>query len=819
MQIPVVLLFDPFQKGYVKAHERKGKMVASFFTKRPPATVNKKHTKERFHDHSNETAKKAHNELEEKKKLAQTLLDAAEKHHDELTKKGPPKEEGNITHKEKISHLKAEIKNQQTHIDNHTRKQDLIKNRYEIDRKRIVAKKSKADLEKKLKGHTESQQKTIKDIHDAHQSGKSKLEPGKILKGDDKDHIYIESKHKDTGEKHHIAIHKDGSIKDPNILHDGKFDAKSLKDTAPKKVVVKKEMKVEKPKEVEKEEAKPIEKPKPEAKKVTVPKEKEITQTKADIIKIKEKAKVKETKKTKTEEHKNRSEAMKGNKNAFKGGPKDEPKKTSKQLDQLTENDRTGKETNIITARSKDKHKVRYKVIDANDDKLIASNHIDGKINKDYPQLSVKGALQMRDRSNIQSKSQITQMSNDIEPMFLTDSKIASDGAPIVGGDYKGKEGHSVVESGNGRVMALRTAYDNGKADHYKQHLVDEAKDFGIDPDVVSSMKNPILVRERVDKLSDEEKAKFAKESNKSTVSQMTAVEQATEDSNYLGSIANLKATESGRITHKNNSQFIQDFFSSVMDDDQREIGKLLNKNGQLNDEGERRLTNAVFVNVYGANSDIMNKLIMKDTDQTKKITAGMLAAAPRMAKFKSVMEKSDRHDLDISSNVIDALTAMEDLKRSSLSLEDKLKSIDMTELGATDKSFKDPLKNPDVVEIFKLIREHGSGLTGSSAKVASLLTNYADEAEKVIYADDPRVKSMEDFMGVPKEEQPKVTKKIILSQAKDEVAFKQADRKGKQKDYESYLEKYPKGKFAGQAKESLEKLKFSEQDKRQASF
>jgi hypothetical protein len=367
--------------------------------------------------------------------------------------------------------------------------------------------------------------------------------------------------------------------------------------------------------------------------------------------------------------------------------------------------------------------------------------------------------------------------------------------------------------------MAIRTAYENGKADHYKDHLVDEAESFGIDPETIKAMDNPVLVRERVDKLSDQEKAKFAKESNKSTVSQMTATEQAVEDSNYLGSLENLKASEGGRINSKNNGPFIQHFFESVMDNDQREIGKLLNKTGQLNDEGERRLTNAVFVRVYGAHSDIMNKLIMKDTDQTKKITSGMLAAAPRMAKFKANIEKNGRHDLDIAGNFIDALTAMEELKRSSLSLEDKLSSIDMTELGGKDKSYKDPLKNKDVVEIFKLIREHGSGLSGSSAKVASLLTNYADAAEIIMHEENPNVKTMEDFMGVPKEEQPKVTKQIILGKAKEEVLFKQADRKGKEKDYQSYLEKYPKGKYASEAKEKINKLKFSKPDKKQASF
>ena len=516
---------------------------------------------------------------------------------------------------------------------------------------------------------------------------------------------------------------------------------------------------------------------------------------------------------------KSRSEAMMGNKNAFKGGPKEEPKKavvkkqdiaaftrTKKQLDQAQEKDRTGKETTIITARSKDKHKVRYKVIEADDDKLMASNHIDGKINKDYPSLDVKGALQMRDRSNIQSKAQITQMSNDLEPMFLTDSKIASDGAPIVGSDYKGKEGHSVVESGNGRVMAIRTAYENGKAGHYKDHLVDEAESFGIDPKTIKGMKNPILIRERVDKMSDDEKAKFAKESNKATVSQMTAGEQAIEDSNYLGELSNLKAAEGGRITHKNNSQFVKDFFSQVMDNDPREVGKLLNKDGQLNDEGERRLTNAVFTRVYGSHSDIMNKLVMKDTDKTKKITAGMLAAAPRMAQFKQTMQENDRHDLDISGNFIDALTAMEDLKREGVTLEQKLQTVDWADLGVKE-DFKNPLKNPDIVDILKMIQEHGTGLTGSANKISSLLTNYADEAEKAIFAEDPNKLTIEDAMGISRDDQVKVTKGEILKQAKDEVAFIQADRKGKKESYQKYLDEYPTGKFSTEAKEKLKQL------------
>ena len=352
--------------------------------------------------------------------------------------------------------------------------------------------------------------------------------------------------------------------------------------------------------------------------------------------------------------------------------------------------------------------------------------------------------------------------------------------------------------------MAIRTAYENDKASHYKDHLVDEAESFGIDPETIKVMKNPILIRERINKMSDEEKAKFAKESNKSSVSQMTAIEQAVEDSNYLGELTHLKATESGRITAQNNKLFVTDFFTLVMDNDPREVGKLLNKDGKLNDEGERRLTNAVFVRVYGAHSDIMNKLIMKDTDKTRKITAGMLAAAPRMAKFKEIMRKNDRFDLDISGNFIDALTAMEDLKNRKVSLDDALGQLDVTDVGVEGISAS-LLKDKNIVEVLHLLYEHGTGLTGSANKVFSLLTNYVDEAEKAIHGEDPDKLTIEDAMGIAK--QAKTTKGEILKQAKDEVAFIQAERKGKKESYQKYLDEYPSGKFSIEAKEKLEFL------------
>jgi hypothetical protein len=249
--IPNFIIFHPFAKAYVKQHMRNGKEIGPYFTKRPPAKIKEKHLTERFIDHSESSARKTHADLEKEKRQHQSILEALKQHHDELVSKGDNTDDDGkgLSHKEKIAHLKAEIKNQETHLANKTRKQDLIKNRYEINKKQ-VAKKQEDSLNKKLSQYSEGQQKTIKDIHKANSEGKSKLVPGRILKGKDKDHIYLEAKHKDTGETHHIAIHQDGSLKDPQILHGGKFDSKTLSEPEspkePKKVKVKEEIKEKK---------------------------------------------------------------------------------------------------------------------------------------------------------------------------------------------------------------------------------------------------------------------------------------------------------------------------------------------------------------------------------------------------------------------------------------------------------------------------------------------------------------------------------------------------------------------------------------------
>ncbi|MBQ7263466.1 MAG: zeta toxin family protein, partial [Synergistaceae bacterium] len=160
---------------------------------------------------------------------------------------------------------------------------------------------------------------------------------------------------------------------------------------------------------------------------------------------------------------------------------------------------------------------VRYRVVDAGD--VVASHGENGGLNEAYPK-----DLQPRQRGREASIQQIHQMAASLDPKLLGENRLASDGAPIVGPD-------SVVESGNGRVMAIRRAYRTGKADGYRAWLMENAERFGIDPADVEAVADPVLIRERT---SDVDRVRFVQEANQASVSRMSKTEQALADAQRI---------------------------------------------------------------------------------------------------------------------------------------------------------------------------------------------------------------------------------------------------------------------------------------------
>lgn len=155
-----------------------------------------------------------------------------------------------------------------------------------------------------------------------------------------------------------------------------------------------------------------------------------------------------------------------------------------------------GRMSLIATARGNEIRTV-FQVVEAST--LIPSNTLDGRINPLFPQ-----ELQPRDRTTKASVLQVEAMANSLAPKQLADSALANNGAPIVGEDM-------VVESGNGRTMAITKAYIEGKADEYKRYLISHAAEYGLSAEVIERMSQPVLVRVRQTLV---DRAAFAKEAN-----------------------------------------------------------------------------------------------------------------------------------------------------------------------------------------------------------------------------------------------------------------------------------------------------------------
>ncbi|HHA1306242.1 TPA: hypothetical protein ACOEHI_003844 [Enterobacter kobei] len=157
--------------------------------------------------------------------------------------------------------------------------------------------------------------------------------------------------------------------------------------------------------------------------------------------------------------------------------------------------------TAIVCTYAGDQVKTAFKAIEASN--LIVSNMTDGRINPNFP-----AELQPRDRTSLASTLQVRNLANELNPQRLADSELSSTGAPIIGHD-------NVVESGNGRTMAIFKAYAEGKAEHYRQFVIDNADLFGLKSTDIEALQHPVLVRIRLD---DVDRVKFARDSNTSAL-------------------------------------------------------------------------------------------------------------------------------------------------------------------------------------------------------------------------------------------------------------------------------------------------------------
>lgn len=319
-----------------------------------------------------------------------------------------------------------------------------------------------------------------------------------------------------------------------------------------------------------------------------------------------------------------------------------------------------GREMEVRTAKGT-RVSTQFTVIEAAD--LIASHTPDGRENAAFPQ-----ELQPRDRSRDSSRAWIQKIAKDLDPGLLGKTKKADSGAPIIGPDR-------IVESGNGRTLAIMEAYRLGRAGEYKAWLIEDAASYGLNPSQIAAMEAPVLVRVRTGSI---DRAAFAVEANQDDKLAMTATEKAKADANRLTPelMARFDPGADGDLLTGSNRDFIMGFLRSLGD---AEAAQYLTSTGDFTGPLIARVQAAVFAKAY-EDERLLELMADSAKPENRNIISALSAAAPefiqaRAANAEGAQDASERLaesvELSLESeavqSLIDATNIVRQAKREGM--------------------------------------------------------------------------------------------------------------------------------------------------------
>lgn len=342
---------------------------------------------------------------------------------------------------------------------------------------------------------------------------------------------------------------------------------------------------------------------------------------------------------------------------------------------------------------------VKYEVVDSAS--LVSSHTDELGINPDYP-----AELQPRQRDRAVSQAQIADMAAKLEPARLGPSADASTGAPIVGPD-------NVVESGNGRVLAIRRAFgaDGEPAAAYRQYLEQQGFD-------TSGMKAPVLIARRVTDLAPGERVQFTDAANRANILRLSAPEQAMADARLLDSGHLAKIDPLAALTSPQNRPFVRAFISELP---QGERGGLVDRHGVLSAEGQRRVEAAVLARAYG-DPAVLSRVLESPDSGVKALGGALTDSAGRWAAMRdAVSHGTIPAGMDISNDLLDAFRLVAKSRDERIPL---LALVDQAEM------FSAP--SPVTRALLRLMfRNEEMTQAASRQAVARGLAGYAEEALK----------------------------------------------------------------------------------------
>ena len=299
------------------------------------------------------------------------------------------------------------------------------------------------------------------------------------------------------------------------------------------------------------------------------------------------------------------------------------------------------------------KIETRYEVVDL--DELKTSDAAD------YP-----AELQPRDRSRQASADQVGEISRNLDPERLGRHTDADRGAPIVSNE-------GFVESGNGRTMAIRKAYEENPASaaRYRAMVEAEAKKMGVD---ASGMSKPVLIRRRLTDLTPEERLSFVEAANRSTSLAYSVSEKAAIDAQRLdGDLLDL--FEGGDLSAAKNAEFVRQFRKAAVA--KEEVADFITSAGTLSRAGEERIQAALFAKAYGDRE--LAGLLFENESNIKSIGRAMMDAAAEFAKLKEDIRAGIvAPEYDITKTIIDAVNLVRRARAAGETVADAVNQLDL---------------------------------------------------------------------------------------------------------------------------------------------
>ena len=282
---------------------------------------------------------------------------------------------------------------------------------------------------------------------------------------------------------------------------------------------------------------------------------------------------------------------------------------------------KAGRVTTVVNPDGSDAGRMFVAVVDAaRDSGDIMVSGDSGYTNEELQNRSEAGARDV----------QIREIGEDIRPEKLMLYGETNSGTPIVGGE----DMH--VESGNGRVKALRYAYEHGEAQQYYEAIRREAESLGIP--FPEKAKMPVLVRVTMGKRTQEQRMDMVNKANAQTGQLgMSDVEQAYSDAKSI-------ARHPGGVWSLFKGSRASSMFGSANHDFLVKVHELIGKRPddidermQWSESFEKRVTNAMLASlaahIKGFNAGLASQLI-DEAPGTVNVKRALSETAPMLLRL-----------------------------------------------------------------------------------------------------------------------------------------------------------------------------------------